>query len=462
MRPPLTGLRYRLAAVYVAWFGSLLAAGAVFLALALKRSYRAEIDRTLERTLASARDIYSRDRPEFPTVTLTVAHVVEELIYADRAMIAFDSVGRTLGASRRYPGAPDLRFLGNRVIPEPVTIATDAGLARIQSGELSDGINLLVGISLAPIERQRRALLVAMGVGLPILLVASAWIGVLSARPALRPIRELADAAVRAGRVIDEGGGEFPAVPPPRVADEIGVLATELNRLFGRLHEALQRERSFLADAAHELRTPIAIIRSEAEASLGAPGRDDEALRVIASEADRMGSVVGDLLLLARGGTGESSESVERFYLDDAVSTVLGRVRRLPAASGRTIRLGEFEAVPVSGSRHLIERALLSLIENALVHAEPSPVEVSTGTTRTPAGRLMGWIRVRDWGPGIAKGSEHRVFERYGRGTTGAPGSGLGLTIARWVAEQHGGTLSHEAPPEGGAAFKMTLPLAID
>ncbi len=464
MRYPLRGLRTRLAAVYVVWFGAALAAGGALFAFAVERSYRADLDRTLRGTLQAAREMYTVDRPEFRTVTATVGHVVAELIYADRAMVAFDANGTIVGRSRTFPGVPVIDGLGARRIDQPVTVGTPTGLARVLSGELPEGIHLLVGISLAPIEKQRRVLQLVLFVGLPLLLLASGAVGVLAARRALSPIGSIAEAAESTGLLVEAGAQKFPSLPARAIPDEVGQLTTGFNRLLARLGSALERERSFLADAAHELRTPIAIILSEADAAITAPrdaARDQAALGIIAEEAQRMGSMVADLLLLAQGGHQPSGGSGERFFLDDAASAVISRARRLPAAQGRAVRLGEFEAAPISGNRQLIERALLSLLENALLHAAPSPIEISAGLRRDPHGHRA-WVRVRDWGPGITDGARERLFERFARGDTPAPGSGLGLAIARWVTDLHGGTLRHETPADGGggAAFVIELPAA--
>ncbi len=464
MSYPLRGLRLRLAAVYVVWFGAVLAAGGVLFAFAVERSYRADLDRTLVGTLSAAREMYTVDRPEFVTIAATVGHVVAELIYADRAMVALDSSGTIVGRSRRFPGVPAIDELGPRRIDRPVTVRTSTGLARVLSGELTEGIHLQVGISLAPIEKQRRVLQLVLFVGLPLLLVASGGVGVFAARRTLAPIERVAEAAERAGQLVESGAGEFPPLPPRTVPDEVGRLTTGFNRLLARLGSALQRERSFLADAAHELRTPIAIIMGEADAARVAPrdaARDQAALGIITEEARRMGSMVADLLLLAQEGTRPRGQGDERFFLDDAATEVLSRTRRLPAAEGRSIRLGEFEATPITGNRQLIERALLSLLENALLHASPSPVELSVGVRRDPSGDRA-WVQVRDWGPGIAAGARERVFERFARGDTPAPGTGLGLAIARWVTDLHGGKLRHETPADGqrGAVFVIELPVS--
>ncbi|NOT07041.1 MAG: HAMP domain-containing histidine kinase [Gemmatimonadales bacterium] len=464
MRYPFRGLRFRLAAVYLAWFGSLLAAGAASLYVALDGGARAQIDRTLQETVLAARDIYTRDRPEFPEEEMAVAHIVAELIYGDRAMIAYGPDGRELGRSRRFPGAPDLQSLGSQRVPRPATVATPTGSARVLSGELQAGIHVLVGVSRASLEQQRRTLQLVLLAGLPLLLVASAGVGVLAAGPALRPISAVAEAAERTEALIAGGRRDFPPIPNRVIPDEVGTLTASFNRLLARLGEAFGRERlaaarqlAFLSDAAHELRTPTAIVMSEAESLLTSAPRntaDTESLGIIVGEARRMGDVIGDLLLMARGEAAAEYEAGELLFLDDITSTVMIRARRTPLGRDRVFRIGHFETAPIFANQVLIERAIMVLLDNALVHAPNSPVEISVGTDQEWA-----WLRIRDWGPGVPPTDGGRIFERFARGRTSAAGSGLGLSIARWIAERMNGRLRHEAPADGGAAFVMEFPI---
>jgi signal transduction histidine kinase len=386
------------------------------------------------------------------------------LIYGDRAMIAFGADGRVLGRSRQFPGAPDLQPVGNQRIPRPMTVNTPTGQARVLSGELESGIHVLVGISLASLAQQRRTLRLVLIAGLPLLLVASAGVGVLAAGPALRPISTVAEAAGRTEGLIAGGTRDFPPIPARAIADEVGTLTSAFNRLLLRLGEAFRREhlaaarqQAFLSDAAHELRTPAAIVMSEAEALLNSHttgNPEDASLGIIVGEARRMGEVVGDLLLMARGETGEGYQIGEALFLDDITSTVMVRARRTPLGRTRVVRVGHFETAPILADRELVERAIMVLIDNALVHAPESPVEIDVG-----ADAGWAWLRVRDWGPGVAPEDSARIFERFARGRTDAAGSGLGLAIARWIAERMGGRLRYESPPEGGAVFVMELPV---
>jgi signal transduction histidine kinase len=306
-------------------------------------------------------------------------------------------------------------------------------------------------------------------VGLPLILLLGAIVGLAASRRALQPVIALSSAADRIGEAVLRGDVE-PPLPANGTPDEVGHLRDALERLVRRGSRAHQqeravaeRQRAFLADAAHELRTPVAIIRSEAEASLAAdadPAAHRAALGAIAREAESLGVLVGDLLALARERNADDPEGHELLYLDDVAHRVVARTRKLPVTEGREITFGDFGEAPVRGNSELIERAVLALVHNALVHAAPSRIELAAGTSTTGTGPTA-WIAVRDWGPGIPPEERERVFERFARLDSRRPGSGLGLAIARQIAEVHGGTLALSPATAGGPTeFVLSFPAA--
>ena len=470
MSYPLNGIRVRLAVLFTAGFAVLLAIGASALYLQLDRQFRRDFDQQLHHTGISAHTLFEHDRPEFRTSTETAAHLLTELVFADRTIVAVDGDSRRIAATLPYAGAPLLDDLDLRVhAPTPTTVSLRSGPARVLEVPLPDGVRLVVAMSLGPLERRLRELRVTLGLGLPLILLLAAIVGLAASRRALQPVIELSSAADRIDEAALRGSTEPPELPAA-AADEVGHLRDALERLVqrgSRAHrqerEVAERQRAFLTDAAHELRTPVAIIRSEAEASLAAdadPAAHRSALGAIAREAASLGTLVGDLLALAREHTAESVEGHDLFFLDDLAHRVVARARKLPAAREREISFGDFAEAPVRGNRELIERAVLALVHNALVHAAPSRIELATGT-RGDGASSVAWIAVRDWGPGIPAAEHERVFERFARLDLRKPGSGLGLAIARQVAEVHGGTLAlSPATTDGRTEFTLTFPAA--
>ncbi len=458
-------LRARLALVFASSFALLLVLGGVGLYLQLARAYERDFDHGLEDGASAARSIMAIDRPEYPTREAAVAHVVGELIYGDRTIVAFSPTGSALAFSRRIPDHPyfdDVR--PTTLLEVPTTVTLRAGEARVLRAPLTDGIELVLALDTSPLQHRLARLRLALFTGLPLILVVGGVFGAWASGLVLRPVVEVARAAERVGQEVAEGATAFSRVPPRTSGDELTVLTDAMNLLIDRLSAALARERGvaerqrrFLADAAHELRTPVAILRSEAEVTLKGGGSESEyreSLGRIAAESEDLGRLVNDLLLMARNDSEALTPSRQRVYLDDLAHLVISRASKLPQAEGRDFRWDDFDAAPVMGDPALLERALMVLVHNSLVHAT-GPVVLSSGVKRE-GGRDWSWLSVRDFGPGIPAAERERVFERFSRLHRESAGTGLGLPIARAIAEAHGGTLTlTDVTP--GAGFLLRL-----
>jgi signal transduction histidine kinase len=460
-------LRVRLALVFTSGFAVLLGLGALAFQLYLARGYRRDFDRSLLDAGRSARALFHSDRPEFQTAADVAAHIIGELTYGDRTLVAFDSAGRLLAASQRVPGEPYFNDIpADGAHSTPVTATLRDGPARLLRIPLPGGAKVVIAMSTLPLERRLVRLTRSLVTILPLILVAGALFGAWASRLVLRPIVEVAESADRVGQEVAGGAHEFTRLPARTAGDELTTLTEAFNLLVERLQTALERERGvadqqrrFLANAAHELRTPVAILRSEAEVTLRGDGDQAQyrqSLERIASEAAELGTLVGDLLLVARGDAAAITPERHRVFLDDLMNDAVARVRTLPIAAGREIRPLEFEAAPVEGDPALLERLFLALIHNALLHAPGAVIELSTGVSRD-GDRPSSWATVRDHGPGIPAAERERVFERFARLDTAVAGTGLGLAIARSIAEAHGGTLTLDEVEEG-ASFTLRVP----
>ena len=305
-------LRWRLALTFTVGLALMLFVGAAVFAVILERAYREDFDRELLEVAHAASDLYAIDREEYPTRDEAVSHVVSELLLGERTTIAFDTTGQRLAVSRHLPGSPDLDHIDPFATPTtPIDITTAGRDMRVVAVQLPDGVRLLVGQPNASFRARIGVLRVSLAVGLPLLLLLGGGIGVVLSRPALKPVNAVATAAETAGQAVSRGDPRLPRLATPKADDEVRQLTDAFNGLLDQLETALERERgfaemqrAFLADAAHELRTPAAIVRSEADAALAAPddvGGARETLRRVADEAGRMGQLITDLLLLARG-----------------------------------------------------------------------------------------------------------------------------------------------------------------
>jgi two-component system sensor histidine kinase TctE len=239
------------------------------------------------------------------------------------------------------------------------------------------------------------------------------------------------------------------------VPEEIEPVIGELNGLLLRLQLALDSQRNFVSDAAHQLRTPIAALQAQAEAAIGESPPDMRSrLEGVMSALRRLSYLVDQLLALAWA---EPSAALANDEI--AVEALIHRVAEtwLPAAIARGVDLGfELEPVRVRGSALLLEELLGNLLDNAIRHA-PAGGVVNVGCGRQGA---TAWIAVEDDGPGLAEDERERVFERfYQAGRAPGEGSGLGLAIVRQIARQHGGQVTAARSARlGGAKLRLTLP----
>ena len=220
---------------------------------------------------------------------------------------------------------------------------------------------------------------------------------------------------------------------------------------------ALEHMRRFMADAAHELRTPVTVLRTRAEVALEqprAPVDYAQALDGIAREARRLGALVEDLLLLARADAGERLLRREPLYLDDIALDAAGAARVVAERRGVTLEVGEFAEAPIRADRALVRQLLMIVLDNAVKFSPPGGrVRLHVATTDGHA-----TVVVEDDGPGIPKHQLPHVFERFYRGDPArgrAEGAGLGLAIARWIAEAHGAEIALDS--ESGRGTRVTI-----
>jgi len=217
--------------------------------------------------------------------------------------------------------------------------------------------------------------------------------------------------------------------------------------------------RRFMADAAHELRTPIAVLRTRADVALQTTRSPDEyaaALRGMGHEAQRLGRVVDDLLTLARADAGERPVARERFFLDDVVIDAAVSVRTLAQAAGVSLEAEEFEETPIVGDAALVRELVVVLLDNAVKFTPPGgSVRVRVQPHPQPT------LTVEDTGAGIPAEQLPHVFERFYRGDPSRSrdgGAGLGLSIAQWIASAHGARVSLSSEPGQGVRAIVVFP----
>lgn len=291
------------------------------------------------------------------------------------------------------------------------------------------------------------------------ILLASAG-GYFLARKSLAPVVAM---STQAGRIGVSNLHE--RLPVQNEKDELGLLSQSFNSLLDRLDESFERQQRFMADASHELRTPVAILRGEAEVALSRPDREPkeyrESLAVLHGEARRLTHIVEDLFTLTRADAGQYPLQSHDFYLDELAVDCVHSARTLALAKNIAMTVNAPVELPTHADEALLRRMILNLLDNAIkyTHAGGS---VSISCARAD-GELV--VSVSDTGPGIPRELQPRIFERFfradkarSRSETDGGGAGLGLSIALWIAEAHQGRLLLARSDETGSTFMAYLP----
>jgi signal transduction histidine kinase len=250
-------------------------------------------------------------------------------------------------------------------------------------------------------------------------------------------------------------GGDDERLPLPAAQDELHRLGETLNEMLDRLRRSFERERRFVADASHELRTPVAIIKAELEGALRAGGHDAqvrEALVAAVEESDHLAQLAEDLLLVARTSEGDLPVQPERLEPRELLDRVARRFADRADERGRTISVEADDGHLVYADELRLRQALNNLVDNALRYGQG---EIVLRSRRAGPGLAL---EVSDQGDGFAPDFAERAFERFARGDlarTGG-GTGLGLSIVRAIAEAHGGRA--EVVPSAGATLRLWFP----
>ena len=364
--------------------------------------------------------------------------------------------GRILAATRSVAREP---LLGRTELRHDRPWLTDRRPPGLETARLLEvpatvrgaRVYLVVGATLSDTREALTRLLVLFAIALPVALLASSLIGWLLAGAALRPVRRM---SAEAAAITDADPARRLAVP---TGDRgLTVLATTVNATFDRLQTAIRRERTFAANASHELRTPLTILKAEVDTALSAsrsPHELREALESAASEIRHLIAIAEGLLVIAR--TVEGRMPVER--VPTSLAALVGE--RAEAFSGMArdrevelvVRAGD-EIVELDPTR--VRQAIDNLLDNAVRHCAPGG-RVTIDATAA-AGAVS--ITVQDGGPGFSDAALAAAFQPFNRTDNRSSGAGLGLALARAIAEAHGGRAEAWNVPAGGAAVTLTFP----
>lgn len=307
---------------------------------------------------------------------------------------------------------------------------------------------ILVAGSLEDAAEAENAVLPLLGIGLPLLLIlVGVVVWILTGR-ALRPVAEMSAEAERISALALDR-----RLTPPAARDELWELAATLNDMLERLEAGTAKQRRFVADASHELKSPLAALRTIVDVAERDRSFDGAIIADLSAEIDRMQALVTDLLFLARHDESPVFDRAEDVDLDQVIAVAAGKQRGDDAVQ---IDTSGVSPVRVSGDAARLGQMMRNLIENAVRHAE-STVWLESAESN---GRAV--VAVSDDGPGVPPAESERVFERFVRldesRTRDTGGAGLGLAVARAVAREHGGDVRLGEPRHGGATFEVWMP----
>ncbi len=439
--------RPRLRSRLIAWYaGSLClvlfaAAGAVRFAVgrALSRAHTESMTSSAQ----LFRQFFRVEIAEYRSVEATLAHIAGELVFDDRAI----DVHRPNGELFVPPGV-------RAAHQYPRLLAPVRDLTAPLDPELAPGWTIDVHASAATLVAASRRIDYWLLGGIPVIVAIAALLGWWLAGRALRPIGRMAAEA----RSLDAAAGSRLTLHD--LTDELGRFGMSFNSLLDRLDAAINQQQRFLTDAAHELRTPLARLRSRVElgrlslaqsSDVHSRASAEFTLQAVQHELESASEVVGALLDLARAEAGESASSMAVGFVDDVITDELPRWRESASQAGLTIALGQFDEVRALFDAALVRRLLGLLLDNA-IHYSPRG---STVTVQLVAVDGSVRLTVEDQGIGIAEHERESVFDRFHRAPDArrhrADGSGLGLALARWIVQQHGGEI-HAADRSDGSA----------
>ena len=449
------------------WYAGVLALSLIAFAFviyyAAGKIFHERQDESLRSTAQTVVSAYVEEFAEAHSLTAAGQIVLAEITFPNRYVQLIDNGGQPLAASANLAGRtvsiPAATLAESRA--RGFSYATVNGL-RVAVAPLSADQAFgyaAVAEPLSVIEDGLTELRRDLFAGVPLVLLLASGGGYFLARKSLAPIASMNS---QTQRISAENLSARLDVTNTR--DELGHLATTINDLLARLQSSFKAQQRFIADASHELRTPLAVLRGETEVALGKTRTMEEyqqSLALIQDEAESLSRIVEDLFILARQPIStRAALHTERVSLNDAVKDCARAAQVLAIRKGVRLKLeNDLPPLALNGDGELIKRMILNLLDNAVKYT-PAGGEISLALARENGNAE---IVVRDTGMGIPETDQSRVFDRFFRvdkaRARAMGGAGLGLSIAQWIVEAHGGEISLASTPGQGSTFTVVLPV---
>jgi len=466
-------LRARLTIFWVAVLAvALSVVGGLVYAL-LARALYTRIDENLRAALQVTATSLANDLGEGQDVNDAARSTAAELSSRQQLVAIYDQSGQLLAEGGRDD---DLRIPipllaelsdtadGGRLPAPLVTVIESAddddrhrlAIERVRIADHGVTYIVVVGTSLESTDEELESLRRIVAYVVPLTLVLAGMGGWYLVRRGLSPV------AVMASRAREFGASDLTRrLPVANPRDELGQLALAFNDLLGRLEASLTQQRHFMADASHELRTPVTVARTAAAVALQRAGRSEaeyrDALAIIEQQTTRLSRVVEDMFTLARADAGSYPMHRTLMYLDEVVDEVARAAQVIAGTRHITVDAAAAESASFTGDEDLVRRLVTNLLDNAIRHTP----EGLTVTVRLEDREDYYVISVINPGEEIAKDARPHLFERFYRAdearTSSDGGAGLGLALARWVARAHGGDVSLLSSDRDATTFTATL-----
>jgi two-component system OmpR family sensor kinase len=462
-------VRARLTAWYVSLLAAILVAVIALIYILLARALYARIDDSLAAVAQVAATSLANDLHEGQDVADAARSTATEIASRQYLVAIYDPRGRLLAEAGReddivIPLPPLEAIPGTEAMLLTIVEADDLddrhrlSVRRATIADFNVEYLVVVGTSLEGTDEELESLRGILIYVVPLSLVVAGIGGWFLAARSLSPVVAMAN---RARQIGIENLSERLPVANPR--DELGRLAGTFNELLSRLEGSLIQQRQFMADASHELRTPITTARTAASVALQQPQRSHEEYRetlsIIEQETIRLSRIVDDMFTLARADAGSYPVRTMPMYLDELVDEVVRGLRVVASTRSVSITNENVHPAPFTGDEDLVRRLIVNVVDNAVRYA-PSNTAVRVALDR--AGERYA-ISISDEGPGIPEAIQPRIFERFyrvdpARGRDRDGGAGLGLALAKWIAQVHGGDVTLAASSRLGSTFVITLP----
>ena len=461
-------VRGRLTAFFVCVLAAalVLVGGVIYVLLA--RALYARIDDGLHALVQVTMTSLANDLAEGQDVEDAARSTAAELSSSQQMLAIYDDGGRLLAEGGRDSDLtialppPDRIPAGDARLETVVEARDDDDRHRLAFRRATIAAHqatfvIVAGSSLEPTDEELESLRQVLAYVVPIALLIAGAGGWFLARQSLSPVVAMVDRARKMSA--EDLSGRLPVVNP---RDELGRLAETFNELLSRLEASLTAQRQFMADASHELRTPVNTTRTAANIALQQAHRDEreyrDTLAIVEQQAVRLSRIVDDMFTLARADAGSYPVRRTLMYLDEIAEEMVRASRIVASTRAVAIELTAPASAAYTGDEDLIRRLLGNLLDNATRHAPPGTA-VQVDLRRAGGGYQLS---ISDRGPGIAPEAREHIFKRFFRGdaarTRGDGGAGLGLALARWIANVHGGDVVLSGSSGEGTTFTAQLP----